>query len=187
VTAEGTFPKSDGDILYASEVNGFNNKPDTAMGELIETGSLSGSSTSITSIPATSEHLMLFLRATGMTSSATIEMQFNSDTSNNYGDSTVSSTFTQAAGIASITLVKGSGSSFGERVTRTLILDYTDTSLDRGVLGLGFQFRAANNNGGAVLMHGGNWDNTADAISSIQVFPSSGTFSGSYWLYGVNL
>jgi hypothetical protein len=150
----------------------------------LATGSLTGSSVTISSISGSYQHLQLVLRDVTCTFSggASILMRFNSDTGNNY--------------ITIDTSLSGSSGTFGESynyavgichsTSNTLAIvnvpDYanTDTMKLSQVLSIA-QVDATNY---ALRNIRGAWNNTA-AISSITLFAAGGNFAGSYYLYGV--
>jgi len=152
----------------------------------IATGSLSGASTSITSIAGTYKNLQLIISAPAATSNFNLRIQFNTDTGSNYRHCLISNN--------SASIVSGTGTS---------ALITPDTLLSTGAV-YGFalviddyassshwKHFVCNGNGNTNTpiafssISVGGWASTS-AITSIQILTSAGTFNGgTYTLYGV--
>jgi hypothetical protein len=152
----------------------------------IATGSLSGASTSITSIAGTYKNLQLIISAPTATSNFNLRIQFNTDTGSNYrhslisnnSASIVSSTGTSAT-ITPDTLLS-TGAVYGFAL---VIDDYASSSHWKHFV---FNGNGNTNTPTAFVVLGtGGWASTS-AITSIQILASAGTFNGgTYTLYGV--
>lgn len=156
--------------------------------ESIATANPSASSTfDFTSISSTYKHLQIRYSVSGSVNGVGVRIRFNSDTGSNYyshylyGDGA-----TAGAGYQGITTSGIIGS-----VTTTSnvtyvgvvdILDYTSTNKNKTVRSL-FGFDA--NGSGEVDFFSALWSATPVAITSITIYPSSGTFTGKFALYGV--
>jgi hypothetical protein len=159
---------------------------------LLSTTTLTGASVSITSISGSYKHLFLnIVNLYDSVNDSLVYARFNSDTGNNYGfgGAAVSTTsFNAITGSATdkITLLDSVGSTATQNQYGAATLSvyrYTDT----GTINF-FGTRYARKNDGSLnagsLM--GQYKSTA-AITSIQLFPSSGNFSGgTAYLYGVS-
>lgn len=147
------------------------------------------SSISFTSIPATYTHLQI--RFTALNSAVVnSQFQFNSDTGANYsnhqlfGDGASASAANGAN--ASFMLASYSANTTANYTNAAIIdiLDYANTNKYKTTRGLaGVDINAA---GGYITYRTGNWRSTA-AVTSIQIFPSSGNFTqySSFALYGI--
>ena len=143
------------------------------------------SSVSFTSIGSTYKHLQIRYSTTRSASNE-LAMRFNGDTGNNYsihyitGDGSAAS----AAGYAmtnSRTYVGNDGTSTQPLVGVIDILDYTNTNklkVQRTLSG------NDKNGSGSVFLFSGAWNNTA-AVTQVDLFPGSGTLTGSFALYGI--
>lgn len=146
-----------------------------------------------TSIPNTYKHLQVRMLTRGSISATgtNVNVQFNSDTGNNYITHWLDGNGTTALGENSgttnlIYLGYGSGANasanvFGSSVWD--ILDYTNTNKATTCRSLcGFD----NNGSGFVALISGLWTSTA-AVTSLKISPNSGTFSqySSFALYGI--
>jgi hypothetical protein len=153
----------------------------------IATGSLSGASTSITSIAGTYKNLQLIISAPAATSNFNLRIQFNTDTGGNYRHSLFSNlatSITNQAGGTSALITPDTLLSNGAVYGFALVVDdYASSSHWKH-----FVFNGnANTNTPTpfVTMGVGGWASTS-AITSIQILTSAGTFNGgTYTLYGV--
>ena len=148
-------------------------------------GSGGTASISFTSIPQTYKHLQI--RYSTLRSVANeLALRFNGDTGANYsihyltGDGSAAS----AAGYAmnnSRTYVGNDGTSTQPLVGVIDVLDYTNTNklkVQRTLSGVD------KNGSGSIFLFSGAWNNTS-AVTQVDLFPGSGTLTGSFALYGV--
>lgn len=157
--------------------------------ESIATASPSGSSTfDFTSIPSTYKHLQIRYATKGTSNGTGIRIRFNSDTGSNYY---IHYLYGTGSG-SPVGLAQGLTTSgvIGE-VTTTAdvqssgvidILDYLSTNKNKTVRTL---FGYDNNGSGTMYFNSVLWSATPAAITSITIFPSSGTITGSFALYGI--
>lgn len=147
-----------------------------------------------TSIPSTYKHLQVRMLTRGSISATgtNVNIQFNSDTGNNYithwldGNGTTALGENSGTGTPVIYLGYGAGANasasvFGSSVWD--ILDYANTNKTTTCRSLcGFD----NNGSGFVALISGLWTSTA-AVTSLKISPNSGTFSqySSFALYGI--
>lgn len=147
------------------------------------------------SIPSTYSHLQIRCLVRGTTAATTVgfDVQFNSDTGNNYsihqlyGDGTSAAAYADATepdiNISSVPAASASANIFGVAVVD--ILDYTSLNKYKTVRMLnGWD---ANGSGLAALFSG-LWRNTSiAAIDTIKLFPSAGNFAqySHFALYGI--
>ena len=154
----------------------------------LATGSLSGSSTSITSISGSYTHLQLVIYEMSADFNGYYTMRFNSDSGSNYysvqTDSLVGTRGNNAA--AQIMIQTEGNLGTNTQQTNTFnIYNYASTNIRKSFDGVWFGYR--NTVGLKAGGISGLW-NSLSAISSIQIIPETGnTFdNGSYILYGVN-
>ena len=156
--------------------------------ESISTASPSGSSTfDFTSIPATYKHLQIRYATKGTSNGTGIRVRFNSDTGSNYSVHYLYGNGTSALTTSQVLTTSGV---IGEVTTTTDtqstgivdVLDYLSTNKNKTVRTL---FGYDNNGTGAIYLNSVLWSATPAAISSITIFPSSGTLTGSFALYGI--
>jgi len=155
--------------------------------ESIATVSVTGAtaaSIEFTSIPAIFTHLQIRLMARSNRSAVvadSLHLQFNSDTASTYddhyliGDGSSASAAAETS-VANISLYRIAGAGAGANtfgVSVIDILDYTNTNKYTTVRGL---TGIDNNGAGVVSLGSGLWRNTA-AITSIKLFPNSGSSS----------
>ena len=159
---------------------------------LISTTTLSGSSTTISSIPSTYKNLQLQILNTGMASGASDSMfiRFNSDSGSNYyyQGYSASATLTVRNSEAASSLLASYGlpnSGFSDTTACYGVLDiynYTSTAAIFCVL----RSRAYGPDAPNINNHHFQCTyNCSAAISSITLYPNSGTFTGTVLLYGV--
>ena len=152
----------------------------------LATGSLSGASVSITSISGSYKSLKLIVNEYIPATDATaLACQVNSDTASNYARQLA---FGRTGGsIASPEMRLSSlvSNSSNPGYSETDFWNYTSTTQWKTVFSKNFMNSSTNQ---ANINNPWNaWINTANAITSIQLFPVTGNFtSGSYILYGVN-
>lgn len=167
-------------------VHGAGAPPVTNSYESIATVNASGATgVSFTSIAGTYKHLQI--RYSTVRSVANeLGMRFNADGGNNYsihylvGDGSSAS----AAGYGmnnSRTYVGNDGTSTQPLVGVIDILDYANTNklkVQRTLSG------NDKNGSGSIFLFSGAWNSTS-AITQIDIFPGSGTVTGSFALYGI--
>ena len=162
---------------------------------VVVVGSAGAATISFSSIPSTYKDLQVraLIRGTASASAISANMQFNSDTGSNYSYHELygNGTSAQAGGAATQTrfFLHGNApgatalaSSFGVAVMD--ILDYANTNKYKTARCLNGM--DVNGSGGYILFDSGSWQNT-NAITSIQITPSSGNFAqhSSFALYGI--
>jgi len=153
---------------------------------LLSTTSLSGSSTSITSINQTYTDLQIYVRDFYMSAGGEMNIQFNTDTGSNYmvnamrqgGDSYQQ---TQANfPIGGYDVATSDNNNFAS----LRIIDYANTVTVKTVSGIGAVVRPSSARGMTLLT--GTFFGSTSGISSVQLLASSGTFSaGTVLIYGV--
>jgi hypothetical protein len=154
----------------------------------ITSGTLSGASVSLTSIPGTYKNLQLVIRNyLPANDDATISLRINNDTGGNY-NRILSSAATQ-------TDVSVSGTNIGisapqdNAVTQQFAIvtfyDYANAVTWKSLHGYSLNNNATNTgNINTIRYHG--WYLSTSAITRLDLFPSTGNFtSGDYILYGV--
>jgi hypothetical protein len=197
-TGSGTFIRqavgSNGQILTAdsAEADGVRWATPAAAGgwTSIATGSLTGSSVSITSISGSYKKLNLVLSNVSTSSTTTFDLRFNNDTGNNYSwvisrNINGSTNFSPGGLNDRIQISTASQAAASTIAGGSFYLEnYTETATNKIVRGnyIG-EFATVGLNAGSI---DAGWYSNA-AITSIQIFPAGGTFdSGSYILYGIN-
>jgi len=198
-----------GDTLYASGANTLARRAIGSTGDVltvsggvptwaapagggmtvIASGTLSGSSITLSSIPQTYNNLQLVFRAPLMTTGEAIAIRFNGDTATNYYN-----TSTTAANLLSwnSTWVRPGNSqdtTTSQGFTVVNINDYTNTSTWKTIASQTINNRTSDPTKFDIAMVTSYWyaNNGASAITSIQLRTdtSNGWVSGSYILYGV--
>ena len=154
----------------------------------VTVGSGGASDITFTSIPSTFTHLQI--RGIIRTSADTFQLlQFNSDTGNNYayhylygngsiaGSGAVSST-------SSIGFVDSPSTASRFNGFVMDVLDYKSTNKNKTTRALG---GVDNNGSGIVLLNSGLWFKTPEAVTSIKIFPNTGTYQqySHFALYGI--
>ena len=154
----------------------------------IATGTLSGTSVTISSISSTYKHLYLRVVGPVVNSGTLFAIRLNADTGNNYVGKrqALDSTVFQIQATTDFFTISGSNMSTGSN-NRTYALDIPDYSVTciKPITG---QSRSENATGDQASNFLGQYNSTS-VISSITIFPSNGTstFSaGTYTLFGVN-
>ena len=156
--------------------------------ESIQTSNPSAASTlSFSSIPSTFKHLQIRFASKASVDGTGIRIQFNGDTGSNYylhfisGDGATASA--GASGLAASGSVGITSSTTNVQSVGVVdILDYLSTNKYKTVRSL-YGFDA--NGSGYVRLGSSLWSATPAAITSITIFPTSGTITGSFALYGV--
>jgi len=150
--------------------------------------SATASSITFSGIPSTYTHLQIRSSIVQSAANGDIQVQFNGDTTSNYSMHYVYGAGASAAssGGANQTffyLGFNAGDTTYPAVSVTDVLDYANTNKYKTARVLAGWDR---NGAGTALFASGNWRNTT-AISSITIFPNTGTFNGnsSFALYGV--
>ena len=156
----------------------------------VTVGSGGTATVDFTSIPSTYKHLQI--RSFGGTSGgADIWLRFNSDTGTNYANHILYGTGSTAAayGVGNQNNLSwavghsyGTGNAFGAAVCD--VLDYGSTSKNKTIRSL---FGYDTNGAGQMNFSSGLWMNSSTAISSINIYPASGTIiqHSSFALYGI--
>jgi hypothetical protein len=155
---------------------------------MVQVGSAGASTISFTGIPSTYKHLQIRGIAYG-SNSGNLWGQFNGDTGNNYarhyfyGDgSSMASSGNTSYPYVNLGLMSNTGGNFAPTVTD--ILDYTSVTKNKTTRTLtGYDL----NGSGLIVSYSGAYFVNTTAISSIQIFPQTGTFSqySSFALYGI--
>ena len=154
----------------------------------LATGSLSGASVSITSISSSYKYLILQVYGFSFATSGELRFTFNTTTSA-YGYTTLSNGTATGSGSGGVAYGSFGGNvqTFGDNAQAVLTIPFYSTSAVRpqwsGTI------TGVNGSNGAPqqsVSFGGL--NSANVVSSIQLFPASGNFNsaGTYYLYGVN-
>jgi len=156
---------------------------------LISTTTLTGASVSLTSIPATYYSLQLVVRNyRPATDAASLYLRFNADSNANRHSASISNDLFGGGQAFAVTSVFGSNAS-DNGASQSLIfidiLDYANTTTWKML-----RFDGLTNNETTTtnlnLRRGVGIYNQTSAISSFELFPSSGNFtSGEVLLYGV--
>jgi hypothetical protein len=159
---------------------------------LLSTTSLSGSTTTVSSISGSYKNLILIMKnLVGSVDSTQVYLRLNGITTSNYAYGTVRNINTTVQGVASMSADKWQvidrlPSTSGVLTTangRITIYRYTDTDFVFG----DWQTNGSNNVGADFTNSAGTgkFDNTAE-ITSVTLFPDSGTFTGTLYIYGEN-
>lgn len=150
----------------------------------IASGSLSGSSVVLSSISASYLSLRLVLRDVIPSTATQIMMRFNGDTANNYMNADTSLAGTAKTFNESLMSIGNQVFTTSDSLFVVEIPDYANTVTFKLVKSLAFSQNAVTPNYN--LISNRSAYKSASAISSITLFPDTGTFSGgTYELYGV--
>lgn len=154
---------------------------------LLSTTTLSGASVSLTSIPQTYKNLYLLIRKPLWSASGEqVRFRFNNDTNTRYFRGTTTDAATQTFNSTSFAANDNGNNTVSDGVIQLYIPDYADSTTFQAFNGIGLT--TDRDNSAAIyryIMWGMYNQNTA--ITSIEMFPSTGTFtSGTALLYGVN-
>jgi hypothetical protein len=154
---------------------------------LITSGSFSGASVTLSSIPSTYKNLEIVIRNYKPASNDTqLGVRFNGDSgANRYEYGSVNSSQNDTYERTEIQVQVGQNSTTSDAIYQVKIIDYANTTTWKlfDVLALGNSDTTSSN---LDLIR--NWGayNQTGAITSITLFPASGNFtSGDYFLYGV--
>jgi hypothetical protein len=154
----------------------------------LATGSLSGASITISSIPATYKDLKLVIRNfKPATDDAMLEMRFNGDsTANRYSSLTSTTNYISSSFNSDRMSLQGNNdNSVANGLINIEIPDYANTSTWKYLMSNAFSVNATTTTNFNWYSRAG-WYNQTAAISSLTLFPDSGNFtSGDYILYGV--
>lgn len=185
---------TDGQVLTADAASAAGVKWATAASggmTLLSTTTLSGASTTISSISGIYKNLFVLIKNVyGNTDATNFNFQFNADSANHYaaligniGGSTDNQTRTNLGNIY-IGSLGTSSTNAGYKMNMAMnLFNYTDTTGKAFSLTAWAKLNAGNN---VFWTAQGSYSGTS-AISSITFSPSSGTFSGgSVLIYGVN-
>jgi hypothetical protein len=153
----------------------------------IATGTFSGASVSLTSIPNTYRNLELVVRGfQPATDGATLQLRFNNDsTANRYFGRSAGSPTQAAFGSAQIAISPSQDNGTTTSIVRATIFDYANTTTWKML-----QSNAIMNDNTTPANYSNNiieggWNQTS-AITEINLLPSSGNFTaGTYFLFGV--
>jgi hypothetical protein len=157
----------------------------------LATGTLSGSSTSISSIPSTYQHLVLYVYDYTTTASGTYFFRVNANSTGIYR-----STGVVAEDSAGVSLFNNGGgnqeyftgyamSTTTDMATTILIYDYANTAAPKNFHMIGTT-RDGSGNNRYILKNSAGTLATNSAVSSIEIHTDSSTFSaGTYYLFGV--
>lgn len=159
----------------------------------IASGSLSGSSVSLTSIAGTYKDLILVVRDFYFAANAQFRLQLNSNTGSVYWNAVVENDHTNATSTVAVgfqtSFIRLSASlsvinADNNNVSVIEIKDYANTSSNK-LIEVNSSFISSGSNR-LNTPNSATFNNTT-AISSIQIFPDGTTFSGgTYILYGVS-
>jgi hypothetical protein len=157
---------------------------------LINTGgtSLTGATTSITSIPGTYKHLYLVLKKVYFANTGTLYMTLNNDGTNNYSYSGISNVNTTISGISSSST---SGLYLGVMSNSSTVKNlgewaiwiplYTDTNS----VSVHSVCKSYNGTSSSSRVMDGIYDSSA-AVTSIELFGDANFSGGTAYLYGVS-
>jgi hypothetical protein len=155
---------------------------------VIASGSFSGSSIVLSSIPATYKNLQLAIRNyKPATDGANLSIRFNGDsTANRYEYGTVNVTTDDAFERTEMQIQAAQDNTTSNGLIKIDIFDYTNTVTWKIIDNFAFVTNPSVSTQFDFARSWGVYNQTA-AISSITLFPSSGNFtSGNYILYGVS-
>jgi hypothetical protein len=145
----------------------------------IASGTLSGTTVTISSIPSTYKAISLWIINISNTTGDASRMRLNGDTGSNYSWNSLQN----IAGQDSVSYIDIPGANDNASWYWTMY-NYASTTTPRKVLS-----GVANGSGASLkpnIANGFYMQGTASAISSITLYTNSTAFTGSYILYGVN-
>ena len=179
--------------IMASQISGHLWAPEGAYDALatVTVPSAGAATIDFVGIPTGYKHLQLRIIANVSTTDA-INIRFNGDTGNNYALHRLEGNGSSASASASTTrnniaILTGAGfastaSTFGASIVD--VLDYTSTNKAKTTRALSGSDR---NGSGGIELDSGLWFATPAAITSINIYPSSGTIAqySQFALFGV--
>jgi hypothetical protein len=149
------------------------------------------SSISFSGISSAYTHLELRGVVYGSNIDENVRLRFNSDTANNYSRHSLNSNNTSTPLAYTTTPesyigIGGVGDTTYGYATTNQILDYASVTKNKTVRSLNGSDR---NGSGYVSLMSGHWRNSADAISTITISPTAGTFAANtfFALYGIKV
>lgn len=153
---------------------------------LLSTTTLSGATTTISSIPSTYKSLLLITRDFLPSSDDQgLRIRFNSDSNTRYGYS-ASVNFTTTFGETAFNIAPGNDNSVANGLAATWIYDYANTATWKMIESVSVGVNATTTTSGNIMQLMGAYNQTS-AVSSISFVVETGTItSGTVLLYGVN-
>ena len=153
---------------------------------LLSTTTLSGATTTISSIPSTYKSLFLITRDFLPSSDDQgLRIRFNSDSNARYGYS-ASINFTTTFGETALNIAPGNDNSVANGLAATWIYDYANTATWKIYESIAIGVNASTTTSGNIMQLLGAYNQTS-AVSSISFVVETGTItSGTVLLYGVN-
>jgi hypothetical protein len=151
----------------------------------LATGSLSGSSISLTSISQDYKDLVLYLQNTALSTGAGLRFTFNNNTNSYYGYTYIQNGTSTGSGSSGLPYgYLGDFPGYQDSTSVTMrIPNYTYANSRPHWFAHGGQYPS---NAGPISILTFGAINNGTAVSSLQLFPSTGTFSnGTYYLFGV--
>lgn len=156
----------------------------------LATGSLSGTTTTISSISGSYRNLVIRLEDLVTSGNVNVFLRFNSDTASNYRYAQINSqdfnTVNSSGadtGLAFITTLNSTGTDASANIT---IFDYANTAAYKTVQFVAIGLSPISSPTIRSFSGGGGWVNTA-AVNSVSIIAgSTATLTGTYYIYGVN-
>jgi hypothetical protein len=153
----------------------------------LATGTLSGASVTISSISGSYTNLMLFVQNQFTSSNGDLTLRLNGSTASEYNYAFArSSGNTVSVGELqpSIVINQSSGTADTNSSATVTIFNYANATAYKNIA---FTTASSSSVGTARVTNGGaNWSGSTNAITSIEMLPSSGSWGGgTYTLYGV--
>ena len=160
--------------------------PDAGGMTVIASGSLSGSSTVINSIPGTYNNLRLLVRnPRGVTDNKEFYIRLNADTGTNYNYSLAREAFNVAANSSFLPVGFNMDNSVNNGTLFMDFSDYANTAVWKLAKSFSAFTNATNNSNSTYADYLHFWKSTS-AITSITMYPDAGNWNGgTYVLYGV--
>ena len=159
----------------------------TASSALLATGTLTGATVNLTSIPTTYRNLQLVIRNfLPATDTSRIIMRFNGDSGTRYRNLDVSDSTTSTFSETAIRVNENHDNAVTESLSVTDIFDYSNTVTRKMTLTLSMSTDATTTTSFRPYRYMGFY-NQLPAITEINLSCNSGNFtSGDYFLYGSN-
>jgi hypothetical protein len=153
---------------------------------LLASGTLSGSSVSITSISGSYNNLEIYIKDfLPDSANRSIRCQFNSDTTSAYLTEKEISETDLSSFVASWKITTAQSTNSSNNLSQTVIPFYSSTTTRK----MGRTLGIGEPNADVTQANTAIWNNfytSTSAITSIQLFPNVGNFtSGNYFIYGV--